>query len=91
MCHAAGARHGVVRVAWMPAITTVTPTDTGSWQWWYAGGAVLKSLAITLKEIGRRRMRQARTSERGTIGHKPAPRRAGSLEHSQWQAPEGTE
>ena len=75
----------------MSAITTVTPIDTRSWQWWYACGAVLKSLAITLKEIGRRHMRQARTSERGTIGHKPAPRRAGSLEHSQWQAPEGTE
>jgi len=75
----------------MPAISTVTPTDIGSWQWWYAGGAVLTILAIALQEIGRRRFRDAAGRERGTIGHKPAPRRAGSLEHSQWQAPEGTE
>lgn len=49
----------VVRVAWVPATTTVTPADTGSSQWWYAGGVVLYILAVLVEEVGRRRMRRA--------------------------------
>ena len=50
----------VVRVAWVPATTTVVPAETGSSQWWYAGGIALYILAVMVEEVGRRRMRDAR-------------------------------